>query len=158
MVDEIQPLDQSIPIVTSEGLATPYFTQWAQQRQLAVGDSIVVWSAGRSITAGIGLAGGGTLDANVVIDLAARLDDLLDVDTTTNPPVVGDGLVFDGTDWVPGFPQLPQYTVAGLPAAGTVGRMAAVTDAAAPAYLAVVAGGGAVKVPVYDNGAAWVCV
>ena len=51
-----------------------------------------------------------------------------------------------------------QYTVATLPAAGTAGRKAAVTNALAPAYGAVVAGGGAVNIPVYDNGVAWVTV
>lgn len=51
-----------------------------------------------------------------------------------------------------------QYTVATLPAAGTAGRKAAVTDALAPAYGAIVAGGGAVNIPVYDNGANWITV
>jgi len=47
------------------------------------------------------------------------------------------------------------YTVATLPAAGTAGRRAAVSDANAPVFGAAVAGGGAVHVPVYDTGAAW---
>lgn len=50
------------------------------------------------------------------------------------------------------------YTVATLPAAGTAGRYAYVTDALAPAYGAAVAGGGAVTIPVWDNGAAWITV
>lgn len=53
--------------------------------------------------------------------------------------------------------RLRQYTVATLPTVGTAGRLAAVTDANAPAYNATVAGGGAVKIPVYDNGTNWVC-
>ena len=48
------------------------------------------------------------------------------------------------------------YTVAGLPA-GTVGDRAYVTDALAPAYGVAVAGGGAVTIPVFYNGAAWIC-
>ena len=48
------------------------------------------------------------------------------------------------------------YTVATLPAAGTVGRRAYVTDALAPIFLTAIAGGGAVKCPVFDNGTAWV--
>ena len=48
------------------------------------------------------------------------------------------------------------YTVAGLPA-GTVGQRAYVTDALAPAYGVAVAGGGAATVPVFYNGAAWIC-
>ena len=48
------------------------------------------------------------------------------------------------------------YTVATLPA-GTVGQRAYVTDALAPAYGVAVAGGGAVTIPVFYNGAAWIC-
>jgi hypothetical protein len=46
------------------------------------------------------------------------------------------------------------HTVAGLPA-GTQGDRAFVSDALAPVFGAAVAGGGAVKVPVYYTGAAW---
>jgi hypothetical protein len=48
------------------------------------------------------------------------------------------------------------YTVATLPAAGTQGRRAWVTDALAPVFLAAPVGAGAVVCPVFDNGAAWV--
>jgi len=48
------------------------------------------------------------------------------------------------------------YTVATLPAAGTQGRRAWVTDALAPTFLAAPVGGGAVVCPVFDNGTAWV--
>ena len=48
------------------------------------------------------------------------------------------------------------YTVATLPVAGTQGRRAWVTDALAPAFGAVVVGGGAVVIPVFDTGAAWI--
>lgn len=51
---------------------------------------------------------------------------------------------------------LRQYTVATLPSAGGAGRLAAVTDATAPTYNAALVGGGAVNVPVYDTGAAWI--
>lgn len=47
------------------------------------------------------------------------------------------------------------YTVATLPA-GTVGQIAYVTDALAPAFLTVVAGGGASVTPVFYNGTNWV--
>lgn len=50
------------------------------------------------------------------------------------------------------------FTVATLPAAGTVGRRAYVTDANATFTAgigAVVAGGGANKVPVFDDGVNW---
>lgn len=48
------------------------------------------------------------------------------------------------------------YTVATLPAAGTAGRRAYVTDATTPTFLGALTGGGAVVCPVFDNGTAWV--
>ena len=48
------------------------------------------------------------------------------------------------------------YTVAGLPAAGTAGRRAYVTNALLPVWGSNVAGGGAVTVPVFDNGTTWI--
>ena len=48
------------------------------------------------------------------------------------------------------------YTVATLPAAGTQGRRAWVTDATTPTFLGTLTGGGAVVTPVFDNGTAWV--
>jgi hypothetical protein len=48
------------------------------------------------------------------------------------------------------------YTFGTLPAAGTNGRYAQISDgAAAPVWGAAAAGGGAVQTPVFDNGAAW---
>lgn len=48
------------------------------------------------------------------------------------------------------------FTVAALPAAGTQGRRAWVTDATTPTFLGTLTGGGAVVCPVFDNGTAWV--
>jgi hypothetical protein len=48
------------------------------------------------------------------------------------------------------------YTVATLPAAGTQGRRAWVTDATAPSFGGALVGGGAVVIPVFDNGTSWV--
>jgi hypothetical protein len=48
------------------------------------------------------------------------------------------------------------FTVATLPAAGTQGRRAWVTDATTPTFLGTLTGGGAVVCPVFDNGTAWV--
>lgn len=50
------------------------------------------------------------------------------------------------------------FTVATLPAAGTAGRIAYVTDSLAPAFLAIAVGGGAIVTTVLDNGANWVTV
>lgn len=47
------------------------------------------------------------------------------------------------------------YTVATLPAAGTAGRRAFVTNANATTFASIVAGGGANGVPVYDDGTNW---
>jgi len=52
--------------------------------------------------------------------------------------------------------RMAAYTVATLPAAGTAGRRAYVTDATAPTFLAALVGGGAVRCPAFDNGTAWV--
>ena len=46
--------------------------------------------------------------------------------------------------------------VADLPAAGTIGRTAFVTDATSAVFNASVVGGGTNVVPIFDNGTAWV--
>ena len=46
-------------------------------------------------------------------------------------------------------------TVATLPAAGNIGARDFVTDANATTFNSVVAGGGANKVPVFDDGTNW---
>lgn len=73
----------------------------------------------RAVNAGTGLTGGGDLSANRTLALDAPTQTSLNkadtalqpgeaqgyfgpVDTTTTPPTNGDGLVFDGTNWVPG--------------------------------------------------------
>ena len=48
------------------------------------------------------------------------------------------------------------YTVATLPTAGTKGRRSWVNDALAPTFGAAPTGGGAVVIPVFDNGTAWI--
>lgn len=50
---------------------------------------------------------------------------------------------------------LPVYTVATLPSAATPYQRAFVSDASTPAFGATVAGGGAVKAPVYSDGTNW---
>lgn len=52
--------------------------------------------------------------------------------------------------------RMAAYTVATLPAAGVAGRRAYVTNALTPVSLSAVVGGGAVTVPVFDNGTAWI--
>lgn len=71
------------------------------------------------------------------------------------------GNVGIGTSTIPspltvnGLINMKNYTVATLPA-GTRGDVAYVTDALAPAFLAIIVGGGAVVTPVFFNGANWV--
>jgi len=48
------------------------------------------------------------------------------------------------------------YTVATLPAAGTAGRRAHVTNALTPVFGSAAVGGGAVIIPVFDNGTTWI--
>jgi hypothetical protein len=71
----------------------------------------------------------------------------------TNPP---DRLM--AQDWYDFFfDQNPGagLKVAGLPPVGSVGRRRFVTDATVTTFASVVAGGGANKVPVYDDGTNW---
>jgi len=48
------------------------------------------------------------------------------------------------------------YTVATLPAAGSAGRRAHVTNALTPVFGSAAVGGGAVIIPVFDNGTTWI--
>lgn len=61
-----------------------------------------------------------------------------------------------GTTAHGGAVRLKGYTVATLPASPVVGDTAYVTNALLPTYGAVVAGGGAVVVPVFFNGVNWI--
>jgi hypothetical protein len=63
---------------------------------------------------------------------------VLDNKPTIKEPIIGTG-----------------FTVATLPA-GTIGMRTYVTDALAPTFLGVLVGGGAIKVPAFYNGTAWV--
>lgn len=117
MVGTMQPLQRVYAIVDAAGLPTDYFIRWAQARQediaAAVDEETVQqlatqavedWAASRSVTAGAGLAGGGTLAQDIELELDAGLNDLNDVDTVTAPPTDGQALLWDNTAglWVPG--------------------------------------------------------
>jgi hypothetical protein len=56
------------------------------------------------------------------------------------------------------IPALTNYTVANLPSAATsgAGSRSFVTDATAPAFGAVVVGGGSTAIPVYSDGTNWI--
>lgn len=95
---------------------------------------------------------GGKLVVEIVPAGSVSTSEILRLDHTNGLQAFGTNVFLDTNRIF----RLRVYTVATLPAAGTAGRRAAVSDALAPAYGAVVAGGGAVNIPVYDNGAAWV--
>lgn len=78
MAGTLQPLAKEYAITTDDGHPTEYFIRWAQERQIDIGEGITAieaqalidaWAAGRDITAGVGLSGGGPLSADVNIDL-----------------------------------------------------------------------------------------
>jgi hypothetical protein len=62
-------------------------------------------------------------------------------------------------DWYAWLTELSRSTapttVSTLGAAGRVGRRGFVTDATATTFASAVVGGGANKVPVYDDGTSW---
>ncbi len=71
----------------------------------------------------------------------------------TNPP---DRLM--AQDWYDFFKEAlatGTVTVAQLPAAGSSGRRLFVTDATVTTFASIVVGGGANRVPIYDDGTNW---
>jgi hypothetical protein len=60
-----------------------------------------------------------------------------------------------GLDNLGGSIMLQPVAVSALPAAGSMGRRAFVTDSTVTTFGNVVAAGGANKVPVYDDGTNW---
>lgn len=82
------------------------------------------------------------------------------VNTDMGCTAAGQGLQYNGTSTlICAAPTRPTSTVATLGTtctSGQAGQMYLVTDALLPAALAVVAGGGAVKVGVLCNGTNWI--
>lgn len=119
-------------------------------------DADVAAIAALSTTGLIARTGAGTAAIRAVTGTANQI-------TVTN----GDGVAGNPTISLPSAITFPgsiaatstvatgTYTVAGLPAAGTTGRTAFVTDANATTFASIVAGGGANRVPVYDDGTNW---
>jgi hypothetical protein len=87
MDSRLTPLQHNVPITNADGTPTPYFIQLLQQwrdekketDELAEG----AVQASRTLTAGVGLSGGGTLAADRTFDLE---------DTAVTPGVYGDAL------------------------------------------------------------------
>ena len=98
-------------------------------------------SSGNTKTVNIGTGSASGSTTNIAIGSTAGTST-----TTLNGSTVAAGTI-----------QTKQYTVAALPAAGTAGRRAHVSDfSGTPTYLGALTGGGSTKVPVFDNGTAWV--
>ena len=84
-----------------------------------------------------------TADNSGILQLQTANTAALTIDASQNTTSAG---------WI----RFPVYTVAALPAAGTAGRRAFVSNALTPVVLSAVVGGGAVTVPVFDNGSSWI--
>lgn len=89
---------------------------------------------------------------------SAGNDGTLQLQTTTSGGIATTAVTIgiDQSAVFTGWVQMPVYTVSTLPAAGTKGRRAFVSNALTPVVLSAVVGGGAVTVPVYDNGSSWI--
>ena len=100
MPGDLQPLAQNFKIVDENGFPTPYFIKWAQQRQIDITAGITAaqaqqliddWASSRSVIAGNGLSGGGTLaadrtfDVNVGTGLTLSGDQVLLANTAVTP-------------------------------------------------------------------------
>lgn len=101
MPGDLQPLAQNFAIVDQNGNPTPYFIKWAQQRQIDITAGITAaqaqqliddWAAARTLIAGAGLSGGGTLAA----------DRTFDVNPGTGITVAGDAVGLANTAVTPG--------------------------------------------------------
>lgn len=104
MATSIQDLDSRFPIVNEDGTPTDYFMRLINDRgnsQSENQESKVDKTT--QIIAGNGLSGGGDLSQDRTLNLNATLDDLTDVDLTTNPPTDNQVLSYNSGSalWVP---------------------------------------------------------
>ena len=105
MPGDLQPLAQNFKIVDEYGNPTPYFIQWAQQRQIDITAGITSaeaqqliddWAAARDVIAGAGLTGGGPLSNDVTLNVGAGTgigigaNDVHLLDTAVTPGTYGD--------------------------------------------------------------------
>jgi len=102
--------------------------------------------------------GGVTATEPVAPNYSIQVGVILRASPSVGTLLVSVQIVSTESQHIVGDLRLNSYTVATLPAAGTAGRIAYVTDGTAPTYLGTLTGGGAVKVPVFDNGTAWVAI
>jgi len=106
-----QPLQNRVAIVKPDGTPTDYFIKWAQDRQIAIGDSITMatllqFLQDHQLQAGtaIHITPDGDLANDPTIAYNGALSNQSDVDVTTTPPTNGQALVYDNaaSKWKPG--------------------------------------------------------
>ena len=71
----IVPLNSRQPITNPDGTPTQFFQRWAQERSIDISNGItyadlLAFLATVDVIAGVGLSGGGPINANVTLDLA----------------------------------------------------------------------------------------
>jgi hypothetical protein len=156
MARNIDPLNNAVPIADAKtGFPTPFFLrQWQNLLALVLSVTSVENTAvpqSRLINTTAPIAGGGDLSADRTITHN---------DTAVTPGTYRGLYTVDQKGHITAAVNTTRlngpFTVATLPGAPTQGDTAFVTDAAAPAFGAAVAGGGAVVIPVFYNGAAWI--
>lgn len=137
----VNTLTRTTPIASSNGGAAVNFSAGTKRVAISNIEAATVSTQGDTISGALTLPSGTSISAGGDLTIGA------------GAAVSVGGSVSIGSDRVV---TVAVFTVAGLPAAGTVGRIAAVTDALAPTFLATVVGGGAIKTPVFDDGTNWV--
>ena len=104
------------------------------------------------------LSDNGVSSGSAGLKTTAASDGSLALQTTTSGGTATTAVTIDTSQnsTFVGWVKMPVYTVATLPAAGTAGRRAFVSNALTPVVLSAVVGGGAITVPVFDNGSSWI--
>lgn len=106
MTGNLQPLDRFTQIVNPDGTPTLYFTQWAQQRQIDIGEGISEQQAlellqkyleDHQIQAGTGIDISPTGDLSDSPTISAKVQEILDQITSTQGSVLFRG----STGWAP---------------------------------------------------------
>lgn len=136
MAGTLQPLDQKFAIVDAQGRPTDYFTRWAQQKQIDIGDSITLpdlqtYLTEHALIEGSGIQFSPSGDLNEHVTIAADVQEILDQISATRGAILYRGLL----GWAALLP-------------GTVGQFLKTNGAGAdPAW----ASGGGGSTPWYWN-------
>jgi hypothetical protein len=160
----VDPLSTHAPLIRKDGRPSELFErQWqnliALVQSVASTVSSIAMLNARNINTTAPLAGGGNLSADRTLSLN---DTAVTTGSYGSATQVGTFTVdqkgrLTAASNVTITTRLLGSTVAALPA-GTQGDVRFVTDALAPAFHAVVAGGGAVVSPVFYDGTNWIVI